>query len=99
MSGKVIFEADGIAGRIILEAKFVYDPEHSSFVEGSKVKDTIREIIRLKEERKFIKMAQIVADESNPLTEVEVIVNNPAANRYFIDLMLKAGLNGKVTNR
>lgn len=93
------FWADGIAGDTILEAKFVSNAASSPFIAGSNIPDNLRAKINAKIEDEFYRMSKIISDPSNPLREVEVIVNDAKANQFFIDLLRKHGLDGRVINR
>ena len=97
--GGVVFRADGIAGSTILEAKFVTNLPRSPFIANSACPLEIRNFVHSDVDWEFCRMARIIADPSNPLKNVEIIVNEPAANQYFIDLLKKYNLNGRVINR
>ena len=81
------------------ESKFVINAKSSPFIPGSSAPDFIRQKIVGVVDDEFARMAKIIADPSNPLRDVEVIVSDPAANPFFIDLMKKHGLNGRIINR
>jgi hypothetical protein len=46
-----------------------------------------------------MRMSKIIKDPSNPLTDVEVIVNDPRANEFFLNLLKKYNINGRIINR
>ena len=97
--GGAQFWADGVVGATIQESKFVINAKSSPFIPGSSAPDFIRQKIVGVVDDEFARMAKIIADPSNPLRDVEVIVSDPAANPFFIDLMKKHGLNGRIINR
>jgi hypothetical protein len=93
------FWADGVMGTTIQEAKFIGNAARSPFVPGSGVPDFIRTKVVGQVDDEFARMARIIADPSNPMRNVEVIVSDPSANRFFIDMLKKHGLDGRVINR
>ena len=97
--GGTKLDVDGIIGTTIQEAKFISNPGSSPFIRGSKVPDFLRRKIVGQVDDEFARMSRIIADPSNPLRDVEVIINNPAAERFFLDMLVKHGLNGRVIIR
>lgn len=97
--GGTKLDVDGIIGTTIQEAKFISNPGSSSFIPGSKVPDFLRTKIVGVVDDEFARMSRIIADPSNPLRDVEVIINNPSAERLFLDMLTKHGLNGRVIIR
>jgi hypothetical protein len=91
--------ADGVMGTTIQEAKFIGNASRSPFIAGSDMPDVIRARIVGVVDDEFARMAKIIADPSNPMKNVEVIVSDPAANRFFIDMLKTHGLDGRVINR
>lgn len=61
--------------------------------------DRLRDKVSKKINDEFLRMAKIIEDRSDPLRKMEVIVNNPKANKFFVDLLKTHRLNGRVINR
>jgi RHS repeat-associated protein len=97
--GGVRFWADGVMGTTIQESKFIINAKSSPFINGSAAPQFIRQKIVSQVNDEFARMAKIIGDPSNPIKNVEVIVSDPAANQFFVDLLKKYGLNGRVINR
>jgi RHS repeat-associated protein len=93
--------ADGLdsASTSVLEAKFIADPARSPFVAGSSVPEFIRTKIVAEVTDEFRRYGAVVADPSNPLTQVQVIVNDAAAAPFFADLMRRLEIPGHVVVR
>jgi hypothetical protein len=97
--GGAQFWADGVIGTTIQEAKFIGKPSRSPFIVGSDVPVFIRQKILSQVDDEFARMGKIIGDSTNPLRDVEVIVSDPAANQFFIDMLKKSGLDGRIINR
>ena len=93
------FWADGIQGTTIQEVKYVSNPANSPFIANSSIPDFIQARVDAQVDNEFYRMSQIIQDPSNPLSNVEVITNDPNANPYFINLMKKYNLDGSIINR
>lgn len=92
--GGTKLDVDGIMGTTIQEAKFITgNPANSPFVKGAP------SFIINKVDDEFARMSKIIADPSNPLTSVEVIVNHADAVPFFSGLLKKHGLNGRIVVR
>ena len=94
------YRADDVVGDTVVEVKYIGNPRRSPFVEGSEIPDRIRrKILDAKIERAFRRIASIIRDDSNPLAKIEVVINDSSAEPYFIDLLKRIGLNGRVIVR
>lgn len=92
--GGTKLDVDGIIGTTIQEAKFIKgNPANSPFVKGKPT------FIIDKVDDEFSRMSKIIADPSNPLTDVEVIINHADAKPFFIEMLKKHGLNGRIVVR
>ncbi len=97
--GGTTLDVDGIIGRTIQEAKFIMKPGSSPFIPGSKIPDFLRTKIVGQVDDEFARMRRIIADPGNPLRDVEVIINNPAAESFFLNMLKKHNLDGRVIIR
>jgi hypothetical protein len=97
--GGVEFWADGIMGTTIQESKYIINPGRSPFIPNSGIPSVIRNKIISGVDQEFSRAARIIRDPTNPLIDMEVIVNDPRANQFFLDLLKKHGINGRVINR
>lgn len=95
--GGTKFNADGIAGQTVLEAKFVIDPERSLFIKDSKLPPFLRREMEAKGIRsEFERLNKILHDDNNPLTSVRIIANDQRAMPYLEELMREYGVPGEV---
>ena len=89
--------ADGIAGKDVLEAKFVTNPERSLFIKDSKLPNFLRKGMEEKGIRSELsRLDKILRDDSNPLTSVRIITNNKKAASYLLELMKEYNVPGEV---
>jgi hypothetical protein len=94
VGGGAQFDVDGIIGTTIQEAKFIKgNPARSPFVKRAP-SFIVNEV-----DDEFARMSRIISDPSNPLRDVEVIVNHADAIPFFTELMKKHGLNGRIIVR
>ena len=98
-AGGVEFWADGIIGTTIQESKFLANAERSPFILESNIPQFLRNKILGDVDGEFARMARIIADPTNPLMNVEIITNDPRANQFFLDLLKKHCIDGRVINR
>ena len=100
LGGGVKYKADDVVGDTVVEVKYVGSPQNSPYVNASSMREDIRALIRAEKiEPGFARLAAVIKDPTNPLTKVEIVVNHPAAVPYFVDLIKKFGLNGRVVVR
>ena len=99
VGGGTEYKADDVVGDAVVDAKYVGDPKISPYVDGSSMREDIRALIRGKIERGFARMAAVIEDPSNPLVRVEIVVNHPAAIPYFVGILKKFELDGRIVVR
>lgn len=90
--------ADGIRPetRSLLEAKCIDNPDSSPYIEGSKIPDFIRSKVISDVESEFRRYAAVINDPATPITNLEVITNEPAAVPFFEGLLRKFNIPGEV---
>lgn len=89
------FDADGLADKTVLEAKFVGNPARSPYIEDSKLPPFLRKQIGGKTRDEFARLSRVLRD-NNPLTAVRVITSDEKAVPYFEKLMREYHVPGEV---
>ncbi|MDX2306258.1 MAG: hypothetical protein NW226_25845 [Microscillaceae bacterium] len=95
--GGTKFWVDGIRNDVILETKYVKNPDKSPFISETSIPDFIREKVIKEVEDEFSRMSRIINDPNNPLKSVEVIINELKAKDFFEKILKKYNIPGKVT--
>jgi hypothetical protein len=93
------FDADGVAGDSILEAKFCGDLKGSPYIKGSECPEWLYQRILHEQKNEFRRMAAIINCNETPLKNVEIILNTPLSAPYFSDLLKEFGINGRLVIR
>ena len=96
---ELMFNADGLRGSTILEAKHVKNPDRSPYIDGSKMPDIVRERVHKELDNQLDRIKQFIEDPGNPLSEVEIITNNKEAEKFFLRKLEEFGLKGTVVVR
>jgi len=98
--GEVVW-SDGLdaASMAALEAKYVGRPSRSPFISGSDVPDFIRDKITSQVTDEFRRYGAVIADPSNPVRQLTVIINDDRAAPFFEDLMRNLDIPGQVVVR
>lgn len=81
--------ADGVdrnTGKV-LESKFIGNPSTSPFIPGSSAPQFLRDKITNEIRGEFQRYADIIKNADTPMTQLEVITNNPAATEFFEKLL------------
>jgi hypothetical protein len=96
--GGAKFWTDGILleDGAIQEAKMVVKPDASPFIPGTRGNPEVKQIINDQVRGEFERMSKIIGDPGNPLTSVEVIVNNAEARPFFEGLLKEYQIPGRV---
>lgn len=90
------FWADGVENRTVLEVKLVLDLRKSPYILGSKTPEYVRANVIAEARSEFERIALILKDDNNPLTELRVIVNEPKAAPFFESLLNEFQIYGEV---
>lgn len=90
------FFTDGIEDSAILETKLVTDPVRSPFIPSSDIPGFLRTRIVGEIDNEFARIAKIIADPTNPMRSVRVIVSDRRAQPFFEALLKKYSIVGKV---
>ena len=93
------FDADGIRGVTILEAKHIKNPDRSPYIDGSRMPDVVRERVHKDLDNELDRIKRLIEDPGNPLSEVEIITNNREAAKFFLRKLQEFGLKGKIVVR
>ena len=96
---KLRFNADGLSGATILEAKHVENPDRSRYIDGSKMPDIVRERVHKDLDNELDRIKRLIEDPGTPLSEVEIITNNKEAAKFFLRKLQEFGLRGTVVVR
>ena len=91
-------QADGpiTSDGLVLDAKHVGKPKKSPFIQTSGMKYNIRQWINEDLEEEFQRYAAVIADPNTPIVGLKVITNDRRAVAYFLGLMKKYGIPGRI---
>ena len=90
------FDADGIKGSVIVDAKYVGKSARSPYISGSDAPDFIRASVLAQEQSQFSRMAAIIQDPSTPFQSARIITNHHDALPYFEGLLKQYSIPGIV---
>ena len=91
--------ADGLdkSTGTVIEAKFISNPNASTFVEGSSCYPPVRQKILDEVTDEFRRYSEIIKDPNTPLVQLEVFVSDASGVPYFQKLLNDFSIPGKVT--
>ncbi len=81
---------------MLLECKFIVQPDRSPFIKDSQIPNFIREKILNSVADEFFRYAAIINDPNTPIKALEVIINNPNAAQFFQELLQQYQIHGRV---
>lgn len=79
-----------------LEAKYVGKAERSPYVQGSRMPAPIRAKIDASVEKDFARYGRLIENSGNPGRALTMITNDERAVPYFVDMLNKLGIRGRV---
>ena len=79
-----------------MEAKYIGNPEASPYIPGSTAPQFIRDQIIGQFRDELKRYGDIIADPNNPLTKLDVIINNQGAKEFIESLLREFNIPGQV---
>jgi hypothetical protein len=90
------YDIDGYRGSVMIDAKYVKNPNSSPVIPGSSATQFFKDIYYSGLKSEMLRAEQIISEADNPFTDFEIIVSDARAKPFFEQFMVTHAVDAKV---